>query len=118
MEAGQFDSMNNAISKFVNSCTEATGQQNTILHYQHRQNNRYNTFRGNTNRGRNNFPRNISYNNRHTFNNNINRQSNSAYNNGYNQRPNNFRKNRNYIRAMESNEFDSENSETPLRHSQ
>ena len=32
MEAGQFNSIIEAISKFVNSYTEATGQQNTILY--------------------------------------------------------------------------------------
>lgn len=33
MEAGNFATMNDAISKFVNSCTEATGNVNTVLHY-------------------------------------------------------------------------------------
>ncbi|XP_017464486.1 PREDICTED: uncharacterized protein LOC108383115 [Rhagoletis zephyria] len=32
MEAGQFTDMNEVISKFVGSCTEATGQQNTMLY--------------------------------------------------------------------------------------
>jgi len=33
MQAGTFNTMNEAISKFVNSCTEATGQPNTVLYY-------------------------------------------------------------------------------------
>jgi len=33
MQAGTFNSMNDAVSKFVNSCTEATGQPNTVLYY-------------------------------------------------------------------------------------
>lgn len=117
MEAGQFNSMNDAISKFVNSCTEATGQQNAILYYRQRQNNRYSFFRGNAHRGRNNFPRNNSLNSRPSFNNN--RQSNNFNNNNrYNQRPNYYRRNGNYIRATESNQIDSENQQDPLRESQ
>mgnify|MGYP003418646391 CR=1 FL=1 len=37
--------MNDAVSKFVNSCTEATGQHNTILHFGQRPFNNY--YRGN-----------------------------------------------------------------------
>jgi len=33
MQAGIFNTMSNAVSKFVNSCTEATGQPNTIPYY-------------------------------------------------------------------------------------
>lgn len=49
MEAGQFTNMNEVVSKFINTCTEATGQQNTVLHYQ-KQNiqnfrGRYNNYR-------------------------------------------------------------------------
>ena len=32
MEAGQFNNMNGAFLKFVNRCTEATGQQNALLY--------------------------------------------------------------------------------------
>lgn len=114
MEAGQFNSMNDAISKFVNSCTEATGQQNAILYYQQRQNNRNNNFRGNyprfpqrNNVPRNNFPRNNNYNN------NNNRDNGNT---NYRQRSNNNRRNKRYVRATESNEIiDSENQELPLR---
>jgi len=33
MQAGTFNTMNDAVSKFVSSCTEATGQSNTVLYY-------------------------------------------------------------------------------------
>lgn len=112
MEAGQFNSMNDAISKFVNSCTEATGQQNTILYYKrekskfYRGNNRK-FFRGN------NYQRNNNGNNNNSNNNN-NHSNNS--NRGYNNRQSNNR--RNYVRVTNSNENDSENPNTPLRSSQ
>ena len=32
MEAGQFNNMNEEITKFVKSCTEVTGQQNALLY--------------------------------------------------------------------------------------
>jgi len=32
MQAGTFITMNDAVSKFVNSCTKATGQPNTVLY--------------------------------------------------------------------------------------
>jgi len=33
MQAGTFNTMNDAVSKIVNSCTEATGQPNNVLYY-------------------------------------------------------------------------------------
>jgi len=33
MQAGTFNTTNDDVSKFVNSCTEATGQPNTVLYY-------------------------------------------------------------------------------------
>lgn len=112
MEAGQFNNMNDAISKFINSCTEITGQQNAVLHFGNRPNK--NNFRGNYTkfRGRNNFPRNNN-NNRFGYNNN-NNSSNSNYNNRNRQRYNNYRRN-NYIHATGAQENDSENSNQPLR---
>lgn len=93
MEAGQFRDMNEAVSKFVNSCTEATGQQNAILHF--RQKPTYNNYRGNNRRfrGRNNYPRN--YNN----NNNGNNYTNN-YNNRNRQRYDNNRSNRRNVRTQ------------------
>jgi len=33
MQVGTFNTMNDAVSKFANSCTEATGQPSTALYY-------------------------------------------------------------------------------------
>ncbi|XP_039233227.1 myb-like protein P isoform X1 [Drosophila yakuba] len=68
MQAGTFNTMNEAVSKFVNSCTEATGQQNTVLYY------RNNSQRGG-NRGHGNY--------RGNFRSRFNNYSNNNYNNQY-----------------------------------
>lgn len=47
MEAGNFGNMNEVIGKFVSSCTEATGQQNSVLYFRKGNNNNY---RGNNRR--------------------------------------------------------------------
>jgi len=73
MQAGTFTNMNDAISKFVNSCTEITGQSNTVLYYRRGANN-YNRGARGYNRGRNNYH------------NNYNRGSNNNNNNNYNNR--------------------------------
>nr|XP_032296704.1 uncharacterized protein LOC116652346 isoform X1 [Drosophila virilis] len=44
MQAGTFNTMNDAISKFVNSCMEATGQANSVLYFSQRE---YGNNRGN-----------------------------------------------------------------------
>lgn len=50
MQSGQFGSMNDAVAKFINSCTEVTGKQNTILYYRTKNNNfGYRGTRGNVN---------------------------------------------------------------------
>jgi len=67
MQAGIFNTMNDAISKFVNSCTEAIGQPNTVPYYKN-----YPQRGGNRGRGnyRANFrSRNKNYNNNSTQNN-------------------------------------------------
>nr|XP_032289302.1 uncharacterized transmembrane protein DDB_G0285607-like [Drosophila virilis] len=74
MQAGTFTNMNDAVSKFVNSCTEVTGQSNTVLYYRRgvNQNNRrgrsYNRGKNynhnNCNCGGNNNNNNNNYNNR------------------------------------------------------
>lgn len=119
MEAGQFNSFNDAISKFINSCTEATGQQNTVLQYRQNTNNyrRGNNkflLRGNyprNNYQRNNNPRNSNYNNFNTSNNNFNSNNRNTNLNQNQQRHNNRR---NHVHATESNDRDSENSNHPL----
>ena len=92
MEAGQCE----AVTKFGNSCTEGTGQQNSVLYF--RQKPTYNNYRGNSRRlrGRNNYPRNSNNNN--NFNGNTN-----DYNNRNRQRYDNNRNNRRNVRATSSN---------------
>jgi len=48
MQAGTFSTMNDAVSKFVNSVTEATGQSNTVLYFK-------NYPQRGSNRGRGNY---------------------------------------------------------------
>ena len=99
--------MNEAISKFVNSCTVATGQQNAVLYFGQKPT--YNNYRGSNRRFRdkNNYPR-SNYNNI-----NSNNYTNN-YNNRNRQRYDNNRSNRHYVRATSSNANNSENSEHPL----
>lgn len=109
MEAAQFNSMNDAVAKFVNSCTEATGQQNAILYYNRKPyKNNYRGRRGGF-RGRGNFSRNNNSNERNNNNNN------STYNNRNRRGRGNNHRNGNHVRATNSNESDSENPNTPLR---
>lgn len=91
MEVGQFNNMNEVISKFVNSCTEATRKQNAILHFRSKYN--QNNYR----RNKKQFPKNFNQ---------------QRPNNGYNNR--NQRENRNYVRATECDSKDSENYEAPI----
>jgi len=89
MQAGTFNTMNDAVSKFVNSCTEATGQPNTVLYYKN-----YSQRGGNRGRGshRGNFrSRNNNYNN------------NSQYNNGRGQYRGNSRGHGNSSRGHNNN---------------
>lgn len=108
MQAGTFSNMNDAISKFVNSCTEATGQSNSVLHFHQRQTN-YRGNRGNY-RGRGNYQNN-SYQN---YNRNYNRgQGQNRGNSRGRGNPN--RGNYNNVRVTQST---SENSMTPSDTSQ
>jgi len=54
MEAGQFSNMNEAVAKFVNSCTDATGRSDTVLYYKNRQANNYRGSNYGYNRGNGN----------------------------------------------------------------
>ena len=103
--------MNDAVSKFVNSCTEATGQQNTILHFGQRPFNNYyrgnrRPFRGNNSNHWNR--RNNGGNNNHTNFNNTNRD-----NRGRRAHFNNAR-GRNNVRFTHTDETSSENPNIPL----
>ena len=88
MDPDQFNNMNEAIAKFVNSCTEATEQQNTVLYFGQKLT--YNNYRGNSRRfrGRNNYPNN-NYNNNNGNNctNNYNNRNRQRYDNNM-QHPN------------------------------
>jgi len=68
MQSGTFTNMNDAIFKFLNSCTEITGQSNTLLYYRRGANNNNRGGRGYY-RGRNNYHNNYS---RGSYNNNNN----------------------------------------------
>lgn len=105
MQAGTFNNMNEAVSKFVNCCTEATGQPNSVLYYKN------NPQRGGY-RGRVNYRGNFRYRN-----NNYNNQ----YNNGRGQYRGNSRGRGNSNRGHNSNNPSnvrvtntSENSQNPL----
>lgn len=103
MEAGHFNNMNDAISKFIGSCTEATGQQNTILHFGQRPFNGRFARNGRFQR-RNNFPRNQ---NRSNFDNlGNNNQNRNRYRQG---RPNFNRNMTHNVRVAQSDENNSEN---------
>lgn len=108
MEAGQFNNMNDAVEKFVNSCTESTGQQNTILYSNQRSpNNRYSrgNFRGRY-RGRGGQMNNNNRDNQATNYNHRRRGRNYGRNN---------RENGHRVRVANNQDDNSENSNTPLR---
>lgn len=129
MESGNFKDMNEAVSKFLNCCTEAYNQQNAILAFgyqrprrQNNNNQRYQRAQYYGGRGHynNNQNRNYSHNNDYNPNtsngrhNNNNRSQNNfrgniRYNRGYNSN-NNFN-NRNHVRAVDSTGDTFENSE-------
>ncbi|XP_039228381.1 putative uncharacterized protein DDB_G0284213 isoform X2 [Drosophila yakuba] len=113
MQAGTFTNMNEAISKFVNSCTEITGQSNTVLHYRRGANNNNRGGRG-YNRDRNNYHnynRGSSYNN-----NNYNyRGGRRGQNQGRGRVNSNQSNNNNNVRMLQNT---SENSQNPLGNNQ
>lgn len=115
MEAGQFSNMNEAIGKFVSSCTGATGQQNSILHLGSRPKfNDNRRGRGNYRGGRRNggnWNRNGNPNN---GNNNWNRRGQGR--NWHNNRNgHNNGRNNNTVRTTNSEQDSSENPNEPLR---
>lgn len=52
MQAGTFTTMNDAISKFTNSCTDASGNPNTILYINQNRGSYHGNYRQSNNRGR------------------------------------------------------------------
>lgn len=109
MEAGKFDNMNEAISKFINTCSTATGQQNAILYYGQRPNNNSNRGNSRRSRGRGGNHRNQS-NRGYGGNNNTDRQQGQ---NSY--RSNRGGRNNNNVRTTYTDQDQSENSDAPLR---
>lgn len=135
MESGNFKDMNEAISKFINSCNGAHNQQNAILaygsgrsqvqnNYQRRgrrnyrqpqdRNSQINQNEGYVNESNRRYNRGYNYNNNNnngynnnnrSYNNN-NRSYNNNNNRGYN---NSNRDNRNYVHVTDSTENTSEN---------
>lgn len=108
MQAGTFSDMNEVVSKFVNSCTDATGMSNTVLHCRQTKNYRGNYRRGNNH---NNSYRNNNYNRGNGRYRGNPRGRNNSYRGHNNYNNNNNNNNRNDVRVTQSN---SENSENPL----
>ncbi|XP_037821238.1 diacylglycerol kinase A-like [Lucilia sericata] len=135
MESGTFHDLNEVMSKFISSCTEAYGQPNSILAYsriqnrppRQRQNSQfpkgYNNRLNNTRNSNQNNPGNISQNYRRNNNNNNNRRQwyqNNTNNTGNHtgNRNNNYRgrNQNNRINTMvteNESENDSENGQDP-----
>jgi len=116
MEAGSFSNMNEAVSKFVSSCTEATGTQNTILFTNKRG---YNYNRGHSHRGhsrgrgnQNNFNPYYNPQNRQNSYNRRGRGNNRGYNHANN---NNASSSNNRNIRLTSSEPPQENENLPLR---
>ncbi|XP_037952485.1 homeobox protein 4-like [Teleopsis dalmanni] len=101
MKSGQFNNLNDAVQKFVESCTDATGRTDTVLFTQrqntnnYRENNRVNgNFRGRGYYRNNNYNRQRQYNNSNQYGNQRGRGNNrriqhnvriTSTNNGTNQ---------------------------------
>lgn len=115
MQAGQFNTLPEAVAKFINCCTENNGQQNAVLYYGNnrqggnsRWNNRGNyrgNRRGNSNsRGRGNYR---NYGDRQYYGGNNNNRGR-----GNNRRTHN---NGNNVRVVNDQDNGSENTNQPLR---
>lgn len=112
MQAGQFGTLNEAVEKFVSTCTEINGQHNSVLYYgnnANRGNYGYNANRGNNHRGsRGGGRRSSTYRGRGNYQNNGNRQnSNNNRGRGNNRRTHN-------VRLATDHDNGSENSNQPL----
>lgn len=120
MEAGQFGTLNEAVGKFVNSCTEATGQQNAILYFGNKPSNYNNRGGGNRFRGRGGY--NSQYNGRNNGNTNKSGRNGNHRGNYRGRGQNNNRqysnRNNGNIRMTNADEEHSENYDTPLGSSQ
>jgi len=113
MQAGTFSTMNDAVSKFVNSVTEATGQSNTVLYfknYPQRGSNRgRGNYRGNFRGNHNNYNKNYQNNNRGRGQYRGNSRGGSNSNRGHNGN------NQSNVRITQNtNQTTSENTRSPL----
>lgn len=114
MEAGQFGNMNEAIGKFVSSCTEATGSQNAILYFRDKPN-RNNSGRGRYGNNDRNKNTNYQNNRNNNYRDNNYRRNRRGRSNNYN-RQGNYNHNNNNIRLTntDQDQDQSENSDAPL----
>lgn len=81
MEAGTFNTMNDAISKFVNSCTEAAGNDNAVLYYKQKGKGHYYGSNRGRNRGRGGQYRNNNHRTQYGNRNYYNRGRGNRHNN-------------------------------------
>jgi len=112
MQAGTFTNMNDAVSKFVNSCTEITGQSNTVLYYRRGANNNNRGGRG-YNRGRN-----YNHNSYNRGGNNNNNYNNRGGRRGQNRGRGRGNSNQGYNNNVRVAQNASENSQNPLGNNQ
>lgn len=98
MQSGRFDNLNEAVSKFVDSSTEASQDKN-IFHF-NSNNRRFKSNQNRSNSNNRNFNRNKYQNNRNNYNNNNNNNNRNFNNNNYN----NQRNNNNYQRQNQRNQ--------------
>lgn len=115
MQSGRFDNLNEAVAKFVESCTEVYGQQNAVL-YLNSQGNQTN-YRGNNRGGyRGNNQGNSSNRGRNAYRGNDNRRYNNN-NRNHRGRGNNrgSQNNNRNVRVVNDQDSGSENPDQPLR---
>lgn len=114
MQSGQFSSMNEAVSKFVNSSTEFSRDNNVFFYNSNRRyNNNFNRNRNQGNRyNRNNFQNRFNSNNRGRGNNHNNRGGHNQFQNG-NRNFQNYNNNFQNNNVRHFNEHQPENFQAP-----
>jgi len=114
LEAGNFTTMNEAVTKYIQFSTEMTGNANLILYTQRGNNYRGNNFRNNY-RGRGNSRGNYQHNGYYQYN---AYNQNNGYNRNYNNQTNNNYRGRGYYRGnnrggnTNNNRYNNNNSNT------
>lgn len=113
MQSGQFNNMNEAVAKFVNCCTEAYGQQNSILYFSNQQSR--GNYRGNNRVSyRGNYRQNSNRQGRGNYNGNRRNDSRNANYRGHRNHRGSQSNNSNYVRMINDQDSGSENSNQPL----